>query len=54
MRLSNNVNVIMLAESISRLNSPSVIIIRTVKMGWNSLANPAHHRFEPNWVEILL
>jgi len=23
-------------------------------MGWNPLANSAHHEFEPGWVEIFL
>jgi len=29
-------------------------ICRTVKMGWNSRGNPAHHRFGTGWVEIFL
>jgi len=28
--------------------------IRAVKMGWNPRANPAHHGFGPDWVEIVL
>ena len=30
------------------------LIYRVVKMDWNSLANPAHHRFGPDWVKFFL
>jgi len=27
------------------------VIIRAVKMGWNSRVNPAHHVFGLDWIE---
>jgi len=34
------------------VSSPSTIpILRDVKMGFNPWVNPAHPKFEPNWVE---
>jgi len=30
------------------------MFLRTVKMGWNTRVNSAHHRFGPGWVENCL
>ena len=31
-----------------------MLYIRAIKINWNTRVNPAHHKFESDWIEIFL